>query len=56
MNSPPSATGETGNGRDSVSEPNIAEMVRAGLGRNIGGRPRKDGSRADTRPVRSLPV
>jgi hypothetical protein len=33
----------TGNGRNPV--------YGAGLGRNSGGRPRKDGSRADTRPT-----
>jgi hypothetical protein len=40
----------TGSGRDPVSEPDIAGVFRTGLGRNRGGRPRKDGSRADTRP------
>jgi hypothetical protein len=41
----------TGFGRNPVSEPDIAGMFRAGLGRNGGGRPRKDGSRADTCPT-----
>ncbi len=51
MNSPLPAAGETGNGRNPVSEPDISWVFRAGLGRNGGGRPRKDGSRADTRPT-----
>jgi hypothetical protein len=41
----------TGNGRNPVSEPDIAAMFGAGLGRNRGGRPRKDGSGTDTRPT-----
>ena len=51
MSSPLTATGETGFRPDPVFEPDIAGMFRAGLGRNSGGRPRKDGSRADTRPT-----
>jgi len=38
---------ETGNGRNPVFEPDIAAALLQG--RNRGGRPRKDGSRADTR-------
>jgi hypothetical protein len=43
MSPPLSATGETGNRRNPVSDPDIGEVFRAGLGRNRGGRPRKDG-------------
>ena len=45
------STSITGFGLNPVSEPAIAAMSRAGLGSNSGGRPRKDGSRADTRPT-----
>ena len=51
MSAPLTAAGKTGSGRNPVSEPDIAGMFRAGLGRNRGGRPRKDGSRADARPT-----
>jgi hypothetical protein len=42
--------GETGFRPDPISEPDIAGMFSAGF-RNSGGRPRKDGSRADARPT-----
>ena len=51
MSPPLPVTGETGFRPDPVSEPDIAGMFRAGLGHNVGGRPRKDGSKADARPT-----
>jgi hypothetical protein len=53
MSSPLTATGETGFRPDPVSEPDIAGMFRAGLGRNSGAGWRIDASvrRNDARDV-----
>ena len=51
MSPPLTAKGETGFRPDPVSEPDISWVFRGGLGHNVGGRPRKDGSRADARPT-----